>query len=94
MTDSGVPQVLTALLSAEREAELMRDLRAIPDGLDIRLKRSAGSHADEAAVDLDVAHRALDGGASVQVRYRAGGRAWCDTLRRVPKGLMLVRMEQ
>lgn len=87
------PQVWQATLSWPMVDALFTDLAALATVEEVQLKGGAEAHARGAAVDLDVARRALVAGevAGVQIRYHHDGARWCDTLLRAGDEVRVVR---
>jgi ferredoxin-type protein NapG len=75
---------------------LFRDLGALTEVEEVRLKRAAGRRAESGAPGLDEALAKLLSGdvRGVQVRYRYLGESWCDTVLPAPGGHRVVRMAQ
>lgn len=89
---------LPALHQAELDAagidELLSDIAALGEVLEVQWKQGPQQHADAVPPDLAHARAALASGKArgVQIRYAFDGRVWVDTLIATPSGAKLVRM--
>ncbi|MCB9743910.1 MAG: hypothetical protein H6740_15025 [Alphaproteobacteria bacterium] len=74
---------------------LMRDLSALAQVHEVRLKAGATQRADDRPMDLARALEALRGGQAraMQISYRYQGATWSDTLLKGGAGYRLVRMQ-
>lgn len=74
---------------------LVRDLSALAQVHEVRLKAGPTLRADERPMDLSRALAALRAGGAraMQVSYRYAGATWSDTLLKGPGGYRLVRMQ-
>ena len=91
-----LPELREAELDADELRALFRDLSALAELLEVRLKRGAGARGEAATVAPDEAlAQLLQGDArGAQLRYRHEGREWCDTILAAPGGgHRVVRME-
>jgi hypothetical protein len=90
-----LPSLQQAELAWTKVHELLDDLHALVQVLEVRLKGVVDGHAEATTVDLATARNALAAGTAlaVQVRYLHRGRPWCDTLVRSGEGVRLVRIE-
>ncbi|NNE42622.1 MAG: 4Fe-4S binding protein, partial [Gemmatimonadetes bacterium] len=86
-----LPEVFTALLTADQLQDLFRDLRIQARNVEVQFKDGATAYSSDRGSDLDAAEETLAAGGSVQIRYDAAGGHWCDTLRPVKTGTFLVR---
>lgn len=99
MTDIPEPLVLPELQSQILDegtlASLVRDVRAVAEGLEVRVKAFAERRIEDVPWELDEALATLRAGKAngVQLRYRHAGELWLDTLMRTPEGIRLVRMQ-
>ena len=92
MRDDANP-VYSAVLSSERLDELFDDVRQHCNDVEFLVKGGVQELASDAKLTFAQARRALDGSASVQLRYSNGDVRWCDTLRRVDDGFQLIRIQ-
>ena len=89
-----LPEVHSAILSAELLAQLLADLREHGQILAVQCRGTRGGPATPATLD-DVPRLLSDGHRSaVQVVYRHAGITWIDTLSPTPEGTRLVRMQR
>ena len=87
----GAPPVYSAVLSAERLRELFDDIEAKGRDVQARLKSRQAGLSSESTVTLTEARHAIGTGVAAQIRYGFNGEQWCDTLRRTPQGIQLIR---
>jgi len=82
------------VLDEEALEALQRDLRALAQITEVRLKDAPRAHSPDLHVSLEQALAALRTGRArgVQIRYRYGGEDWCDTLIRRDAGVSIVRV--
>ena len=73
--------------------QLLFDIEHAAELLDVRVKARPGRYAEAGRPALAEAAGLLRGGdvLAMQVRYRAQGQVWCDTLLRTPSGFRIVR---
>ncbi len=85
------PDVFESVLDADGLDALFRDLSALADIEQIRVRQGRGQ---DATVTLEEAREALLGESPrpVQIRYRHEGSLWCDTLIRFDAGVRIVRV--
>ena len=88
------PDVYEALLDADTEDALFRDLASVAGGTEVSVKLAATRRTDSQQVfTLNEARNALRAGEvrAVQVRYRHDGKLWIDTLLRIDGHTKLIR---
>ncbi len=92
--DAPLPPVQSALVDGVTLDRLFADLEAYAAELTVQAKTRSDGHASTAPLSLREGRSLLESGAAlgVQLRYRLGSEAWCDTLMRTPDGLRLVRI--
>jgi hypothetical protein len=92
--DAPLPAVQSAIVDAATLDRLFADLEVYAEGLTIQAKVRSDGHASSAAPSLRETRALIDSSAAlgVQLRYRLGSEAWCDTLMRTPEGVRLVRI--
>lgn len=76
-------------------SELLTDIEALGEDVEVLVKRRAGQVEARGETSLTSAlELLLEGQAEgVQLRYRYRGTDWWDTLMRTPKGIRLVRIQ-
>jgi ferredoxin-type protein NapG len=94
--DIELPELTETTFDEVGLRSLFRDLDALTEVDEIRLKHSARAHAAGSPPDLDEAlAQVLSGQArGVQIRYRYRGEAWCDTVLPGAGGHRVVRMAE
>lgn len=91
-TPPELPPVHEADLDWPTVDQLFADITALGEVLGISIKGAARGRAQEGGPDLKRAYDCLQGGLSIQLRYRFEGVEWWDTLMRTPDGVRLVRI--
>lgn len=88
-----LPELWEFALNAAGLEQLVSDLLQHAEILSVTEKLRAGQHAGEAqVVPAEALARLWEGTiAGVQIRYRFADAEWCDTLRRRPDDVHLVR---
>lgn len=97
MNDPGgqpLPDLHTAMLSAEMLGQLLADLRDHAEVLSVQARGAARGAAQAAGLEDVVRLLDVGPGASVQISYRHGGELWIDTLMAGDDGTKLVRMRR
>ena len=91
-----VEAIVGAVLDEAGVRDLFRDLAALAQVDEIRLKHATDRRAQARAETLDAALPQLLNGAvrAVQIRYAYDGERWCDTLLPAPGGHRVVRMQE
>jgi len=89
-----LPELNEGLLDAATLDQLFADLTDCAVGLEVRLKSGSARRAHAGTTTLTEAREALIAGRvrGAQVRYFWDGKAWIDTLIRVPDGVRICRM--
>lgn len=89
-----LPDLHQAILEAAQVEAYFADLAEHAALQEITAKSGPRTHAAEAPLTLDQAHRALLQGdvRGVQIRYDFQGDTWWDTLMAGPQGIRLVRL--
>lgn len=84
-----------ANLDRDTLGELLTDIEALGEDLEVLVKRRAGHVAAQEQTSLTGAVELLFEGQAegVQLRYRYRGTDWWDTLMRTPEGIRLVRIQ-
>ena len=78
--DEPLPELRDASLDEQGLEELLRELGALTEVREVRVKGNATTHGVSVDPCLDDARAALARGAAVQIRYAYRGQIWCDTL--------------
>ena len=88
------PEMFGGELDGPLFEALLEDLDAHAQIVEVRTKRAAEAHADDARVSLDQARMLLLLGQvrGVQIRYVHQGIEWIDTLIRRPRAIELFRV--
>lgn len=91
-----LPPLQMAVLDAATLEQLFFDIEHAAELIGVQLKAGPGYAAEADVPTVARARELLTTGAviGVQLRYRARGAVWCDTLMRTPDGVRLVRVEQ
>lgn len=94
-TSHPLPPLYESELDEATVDQLFFDVAELGTPVEVLLKLAPNERAEETAPSLVGARSALRTGRArgVQLRYVHEGRAWCDTLLRLPTGTRLVRME-
>lgn len=95
-TDSDQVELLPLQAGELDEAlldQLLFDIEHAAELFGVQIKARPGTYVEAGSPTLAEAAALLKGGAvlAIQLRYRAEGQAWCDTLLRTPSGFRLVR---
>ncbi len=88
------PPVHEAVLDADALSALIRDITALTEILEVRIKTSQHPRAQPADCTIEEATQRLlqHDVTAVQIRYRLGDSEWWDTLLAVPNGVRIVRL--
>jgi hypothetical protein len=94
--DPPLPEVYESVLSWDRLDDLLGDIEAATEVLDVMVKGHPVACAGHVGRDLAAARSALRDGTAiaVQIRYRHKGAEWRDTLMRVGDGVRVVRIQR
>lgn len=94
MKSSEVPLLHQGVLDAAGIDQLLGDIAALGEVLEIQVKQGAQQRADTAPIGLAEARRMLAEGAAsaLQIRYAFDGEIWVDTLIGTANGARVVRM--
>lgn len=84
-----------AELDRDTLSELVTDIGALGEGLEIIIKRGPGYVESHEGISLESAMELVTQGLAqgVQLRYRYRGVDWWDTLMQTPAGVRLVRIQ-
>jgi len=90
-SDGPLPELRDATLDDQGLEELLRELGALTEVCEVRVKGNATTRGLSVAPSLDGARAALARGAAVQIRYEYRGQIWCDTLMPLVGRVRLIR---
>ena len=93
--DVELAEIYDQEIDEQRLAQILFDIDAAAELLDVNIKAGSRTHASVGKPDLSAAKAALDAGAlGIQLRYRFEGKEWWDTIMRSASGrLRIVRTE-
>lgn len=92
--DIDIPDVHESFLDRETYEQVLDDIAAVTEILDVIVKGAPERHAREEDIGLQAARELFESGTvqAFQMRYRWDGLEWRDTVMRTPKGVKIVRI--